>query len=158
MLRVKARLTAVNPNHSVTMFIEPSDWAYCHAEYKDLLDRKIECDVVIEKHRDRRTPPMNDMWEGMVRKIAKETRHSFEQIREYVKENYGVYEKMEVPVHDKDGMVTMQEKYVQKSTAGYTIQEMSDLIMGTFELGSDWGVNFVEEKKDYDKKKSEVQE
>jgi hypothetical protein len=139
----------------VGLFISPEDWRYCHAQYKDFLDRKIECDLVIEQHQARRTMPMNDMWEGMVRKIAKETRHTFDQVRNYMKETWGVYEKIVVPVHAKDG-IAMQEKHVQKSTARYTIQEMSDLIMGTFEFGADCGVDLTVEKKDYDTKKKEL--
>ena len=156
MLKVRVRLTAVREDGGVGLFIHPEDRKYVHAVYKDYLDRKVECDLVVQPHVKTRTLPMNDMWEGMCRKIAKETKHTFEAIRNYTKENYGTYEKLTVPVHDSNGGIVMQDKYVQKSTAKYSIEEMSDLIMGTFSLGSDFGVDLSGEKKDYDAKKKEL--
>jgi hypothetical protein len=150
VLKVRCRITAVNPNRSVGLFIAPEDHKYCYAQYKDFLDRKIECDLVIQKHEETRTLPMNDLYQVITRKIAKETKNDHDQIKNYCKEKYGIYEKIVVPEKDKQGAIAMVEKYVQKSTAHYTIPEMCDIITGAFGLGADWGVDLSHEKKDYD--------
>lgn len=155
MLKARARLTTVRPDGAVALFVHPDDRRYVFAQYKDFCDRKIECDVVVTQHHKTRTLPMNDMWEGMCRKIAKDTKNTFNAVRNHIKDVYGAREKITVPVH-VNGVIEYQDRHVIKSTADYTIPEFSDLIMGTFEFGADFGVNLTEERKDYDQAKKEA--
>lgn len=149
MVKVRARLTAVREDRAVGLYVSPDDWKYVHAVYKDYLDRKIECDVVIQKHVKSRTLPMNKLFHSLCGKIAKETKHTQDIIKEYVKETYGVMEKITVPKTENGGIV-MVDKLVLKSTADYTIPEMCDIIMGGFELAANFGVDVTGERKDYD--------
>lgn len=149
MLKVRARLTAARSDGAVALFVHPDDRKYCFATYKDFYDRKIECDLVIQQHHKSRTLPMNNLFHGVVGKIAKATKHTPDQIKQYLKDTYGTTEKMSVPKLI-NGKIEYVDVYTIKSTADYTIPEMSDLITGAFCLASDWGVNIEEEKKDFE--------
>lgn len=155
MIRVRAKITAVSEHRAVAVYVNPEDWKYVHASWLNHKKMNTEIDIVIETHKEVRSLAANNLFHAIVDRIAKKTTNPADLLKQYIKETYGVCEKIVVPHPEQDAETGVAklihiEKYVLKSTAKYTVSEMNDIIMGAIQLAADEGVDITDLKKSHD--------
>lgn len=84
--------------------------------------------IDIREWRPRRSLPQNAIWHGILQRIASETGNSLEDVKSYVKENYGL-------------RVKVFGKLVVKPSSKYTVSEWPTLMEPTIALAGEYGVD-----------------
>jgi len=96
--------------------------------YDVSLDTAKRYVIDIREWRPRRSLPQNAIWHGILQRVANATGNSLEDVKEYVKQNYGL-------------RVKVFDKLIVKPSSKYTIAEWPTLMEPTIALAGEYGVD-----------------
>ena len=90
-------------------------------------------EVIIQEYKSKRSLEANAYWHSCLRDIAKHTGHTAAEAKVIVKFKLGLYHTIEGK-HDT--------LLVYHETSKMKVDDMSDVIEQTLQLGAEWGVRF----------------